>query len=65
MKYDVCLTSNEVRVTLSESLVLPEGYRAQLGSSDGQAEFDLVPQIEGLVRQFLRGFVFPPARELK
>ena len=57
MNFDVSFATNEVRVTLTESLVLPEGQLPCLGSPGEPGAFDLLPQIESLVRQFLDGFV--------
>ncbi len=57
MKFDLCLAKDEIRVTLTESLALPEGQSPRLGSPDGPAATDLLPQIESLVRQFLSGYV--------
>ena len=57
MKFNVSLASNEVQVTLTEGLRLPEGRSPQLGSPCEPGGFDLLPQIESLVRQFLAGIV--------
>lgn len=59
MEFDVCFKAGEVQVSLTEKLSIPEGHRAQLGSSDGQADFDLLTRIEDMMREFLSGFVFP------
>ena len=56
MKFDVCFATDEIRVTLTESLALPEGHSPHLGSPGAPCGFDLLPQIESLVRQFLDGF---------
>lgn len=56
MKYDLCLSEAEIRVTLSESLKLPEGRKLLLESPAARDAFDLLPQIESLLRQFLDGF---------
>ena len=57
MKFDLCFTTGEIRVTLTESLRLPEGQSPQLGSPDGPAATDLLPQIESLVQKYLSGYV--------
>jgi len=57
MKFDLCFAKEEIRVTLTESLRLPEGQSPRLGSPDGPAATDLLPQIESLVRKFLSGYV--------
>ena len=59
MKYDLTFTDAEVRVTLTESLALPEGRSLHLGRSGAPSRFDLLPQIQALVREFLSGFVAP------
>ena len=70
MKFDICFATDEIRVTLTESLTLLEGQMPQLGSPDGPAATDLLPQIESLVQKFLRGHVvdrgtrLPPDRSL-
>jgi hypothetical protein len=56
MKYDVTFTDSEVRVTLTESLELPEGQKPLLGGLDGRRRFDLLQQIQALVRELLNGF---------
>jgi hypothetical protein len=57
MKFNIAMSSDEIQVTLTESLKLPEGHSPLLESPDAQAAFGLLPQIESLVRQFLSGFV--------
>ena len=57
MKFDVRFTEGEIRLTLTESLALPEGHQAYLESPSAPESFDLLPQIESRVRQFLNGFV--------
>ena len=57
MKFDICFAKDEIRVMLTESLVLPEGKSPCLGSPDGPAATDLLPQIESLVQKFLSGYV--------
>jgi hypothetical protein len=57
MKFDIGFAMGEIRVTLTESLRLPVGQSPQLGSSDGPAATDLLPQIESLVQKFLSGYV--------
>ena len=56
MKYRVTFSSDEVRVTLTESLKLPEGRSLHFGQPDAPNRFDLLPEIQTLVRQFLNGF---------
>ena len=57
MKFDVSFSANEVQVSLTESLRLAEWQSLRLGSPGEPDAFDLLPQIESLVRQFLDGFV--------
>lgn len=57
MKFDVGFATGEIRVTLTESLTLSEGQSVRLGSPAAQGGFDLLPQLESLVRRFLAGFV--------
>ncbi len=57
MKFDLCFSKDEIRVTLTENLRLLEGQSPQLGSLDGPAAIDLLPQIESLVQKFLSGYV--------
>ena len=57
MKFDLTLAKDEIRVTLTESLELPEGKSPRFGSPDGPAATDLLPQIESLVQKFLSGYV--------
>ncbi len=57
MKFDLCFAKDEIRVTLTEILKLPEGQSPQFGSPDGPAATDLLPQIESLVQKFLSVYV--------
>lgn len=57
MKFDLCFAKDEIRVTLTENLKLPEGQSPRLGSPGGPAAPDLLPQIESLVQKYLSGFV--------
>ena len=52
MKFNLCFSKDEIRVTLTERLRLPEGQSPQLGSPHGPAATDLLPQIESLVQKF-------------
>lgn len=54
MKFNICFTQDEIQLTLTESLRLPEGQTPRLGSPDGPGAADPFPQIESLARQFLR-----------
>ena len=57
MKFDLCFAKDEIRLTLTENLRLLEGQSPRLGSPDGPAATDLLPQIESLVQKFLSGYV--------
>lgn len=57
MKFELCFAKDEIRVTLTESLKLPEGQRPQFGSPGVPAAPDLLPQIEALVLEYLSGYV--------
>jgi hypothetical protein len=59
MQFDLAVATGEIRVTLTESLKLPEGQSPRLESPAAQGAFDLLPKIESLVRQFLTGFAEP------
>jgi len=58
MQYDIAFTNDDdVRVTLMESLKLSEGQLPHLGRPDAPSRFDLLPEMQALVREFLSGFV--------
>jgi hypothetical protein len=56
MKFNLVMERGEIRVTLTESLALPEASEPLLESLAAQESFDLLPQIESLVKRFLAGF---------
>lgn len=57
MKYELTFASDEVRVTLTETLKLREGCAPHIGLPGAPGRFELIPQIQDLVREFLNGFV--------
>jgi hypothetical protein len=60
MKYDITIRSDELLVTLTESLALPEGRLPHLGSFSVQRRLELLRQIQSLTRELLNGFVDEP-----
>ncbi len=56
MKYNVEFATHEIRLTLTESLTLPEEESGQIESPPVPDEADPLPQIGFLARQFLKKF---------
>ena len=57
MKFNLTLAKDEIHLTLTETLRLPEVQFPLFGSPGGPIPVDLLPQIESLVHQYLRGYV--------
>jgi len=53
MKFDICFSQDEIQLTLTENLKLPEGRLSPLESPLDPSAADPFPQIEALAQQFL------------
>ncbi len=57
MKFDICFATDEIQLTLKESLKLPGGKLEPRESLPVPSDADLLQQIEVLARQFLERLV--------